>query len=144
MADMKREASQEYWRPAPSAGNPFSTLGSKARENEACCSVCSTPYATGARFCHFCGLSRESSNERRNPIKHWLDLDAIRNRFGLSNASLVLVLAAAIFMIATMMTGLVYNTSTLAEWQAVQTWRIEWLLATVVALLTAMLFKAKT
>jgi hypothetical protein len=42
-----------------------------------------------------------------------------------------------------MMTGLIYSTSTLAEWQAVQTWRIEWLLATGVALLAAMLFKSK-
>jgi len=27
------------------------------------------------------------------------------------------------------------------EWQAVQTWRIEWMLASVVALLTALLLK---
>jgi hypothetical protein len=39
------------------------------------------------------------------------------------------------------MTGLVYNTTSLAEWQAVQTWRIEWLLASVAALLGALLFK---
>jgi len=73
----------------------------------------------------------------------WLDLDAIRTEFGLSTISLVFVLAAAMFLLATAMTGLIYKTSTLAEWQAVQTWRIEWLLATVVALLAAMLFKSK-
>ena len=71
----------------------------------------------------------------------WFDLDAIRTQFGLSTASLVFVLAAAIFLLATVMTGLIYSTSTLAEWQAVQTWRIEWLLATAVALLGAILFK---
>ena len=71
----------------------------------------------------------------------WLDLDHIRELTGLSTIPLVLVLAAAVFMLASVMTGLVYNTSTIAEWQAVQTWKVEWLLATVVALLAAMLFK---
>jgi formate/nitrite transporter FocA (FNT family) len=46
-------------------------------------------------------------------------------------------------MLATVLTGLIYNTSTIAEWQAVQTWRVEWLLATIGALLAALLFKAK-
>ena len=73
----------------------------------------------------------------------WFDLDVIRTQSGLSTVSLVFVLAAAIFLLATVMTGLIYNTSTLAEWQAVQTWRVEWLLATVVALLAAILFKSK-
>lgn len=143
MADMKRESAEEYWRPAPSAANPFPAYAPQKRGNEASCALCGTPYAIGARFCHFCGLSREGAQEEPNPIKNWLDLDAMRTRFGLPTASLVLVLAAAVFMIATVMTGLVYNTATLAEWQAVQTWRIEWLLATVVALLAAMLFKSK-
>lgn len=139
MADMKRESSEEYWRPAPSASNVFPTHSAQA--DEASCVLCGTPYATGARFCHFCGLSREGTQEKRNPVKNSLDLSAMRTRLGLSTTSLVFVLAAAIFAIATVMVGLVYNTATLAEWQAVQTWRIEWLLATVAALLAAMLFK---
>jgi hypothetical protein len=143
--EMNRESSEEYWHPAPSiAGKVFATHGFRARLDEASCALCNTPYAIGARFCHFCGLSREGSQEKRNPLKHWLDIGAIRTRFGLPTASLVLVLAAILFAIATVMTGLVYNTSTLAEWQAVQTWRIEWLLATVAALLAAMLFKTKS
>ncbi len=73
----------------------------------------------------------------------WFDLDVIRTQSGLSTVSLIFVLAATIFLLATVMTGLIYNTSTLAEWQAVQTWRVEWLLATVVALLAAILFKSK-
>jgi hypothetical protein len=143
MADIKRESSQEYWRPAPSAGNPFPASGPQTRGNQASCALCGTPYAIGARFCHSCGLSRESGQEKHNPVKRWLDLDVLRTHFGFSTASLVLVLAALIFTLATLMIGMVYNTSTAADWQAVQTWRIEWLLATVAALLGAMLFKTK-
>lgn len=143
MADMKRESAEEYWRPAPSTGSAFPTHSPRVREDEASCVLCSTPYAIGARFCHFCGLSRESAQEKQHPFKHRFDLAALRTRFDLSTASLVLGLAAILFAIATVMVGWVYNTSTLAEWQAVQTWRVEWLLATLVALLAAVLFKTK-
>lgn len=145
MADFTRELSQEYWRPAPIAGNQLQTLGFQVQANEAFCTTCGTAYPAGARFCHLCGLRREDdlSADRWNPIKHWFDLDAFRTQFGLSTISLACVLAAAFFLLATVMTGVIYQTSTLSEWQAVQTWRIEWLLATVVALLAAALFKSK-
>jgi hypothetical protein len=142
MADMKRESAEEYWRPAPNAASAFPTQ-LRAREEEAFCAFCGTPYAIAARYCHFCGLSRESAQEKRNPIKHWLDVAAIQSRFGLPMLSLILMLAALLFAVATVMVGLLYDTATLAEWQAVQTWRIEWLLATLVALLAAVLFKTK-
>ena len=143
MADFTRELSQEYWRPSqPSGGQQhgFHTQG------EAFCNVCGTPYAAGARFCHLCGLGRDEDlhAEKTNQLLEWMDIGAIRMQFGLSNVSMVFLLAATIFMLATVLTGLVYNTSTVAEWQAVQAWRVEWLLATVVALLAAMLFKKQS
>ncbi|HVJ04345.1 MAG TPA: hypothetical protein VM578_01595 [Candidatus Saccharimonadales bacterium] len=145
MADLSKEMSQEYWRPAPTPGKQFQSHGFKTQGNEAFCATCGTKYAAGARYCHVCGLGREDDlhAEKHSPLMDWLDFGRIQKESGLSSVSLVLVLAAAIFMLATMMTGLVYNTTTLADWQAVQTWRIEWLLATVVALLGAMLFKSK-
>ncbi len=141
MADMTRGPSQEYWRPAPGAGSSF--RAGPTTGNEKYCVICGTPYAIAARFCHSCGVNREDALQKRNLLKDWLDWDAMRTRLGLSMASLICVLAAAIFVMAAVITGLVYNTSTLAEWQAVQIWRIEWLLATVAALLAAMLFKNK-
>jgi hypothetical protein len=143
MAEITRELSQEYWRPAPSAARQYQMHGFQTQANEAFCAICGSPYAAGARFCHLCGLGREDDLPApRNPLLDWFDLDAIRTQTGLSTTSLVFVLAAAIFLLATVMTGLIYNTSSLAEWQAVQTWRIEWLLATVAALLAAILFKS--
>jgi hypothetical protein len=144
MAEITRELSQEYWRPAPPAGSQFQTHGFQAQAKEAFCASCGTPYAAGARFCHLCGRGREDDlHAARSPVMDWFDLDVIRTQSGLSTVSLIFVLAATIFLLATVMTGLIYNTSTLAEWQAVQTWRVEWLLATVVALLAAILFKSK-
>jgi hypothetical protein len=136
MADITRGPSQEYWRQAPSA-NPFQMRDAQT----ASCAICGTPYASGAHFCHTCGLGRDAVVTKRNVLKDWLDLDAIRIRLGLSTPAMVFVLMATIFALATVMTGLVYDTSTLAQWQAVQIWRIEWLLATIAALFAALLFK---
>jgi hypothetical protein len=146
MADFTKELSQEYWRPAPTPGNQFQPQGFQTHSHEAFCTGCGTQYPAGARFCHVCGLGREEDlhAQKRIPIVDWLSFDWLREQLGLSTISLVLVLAATVFMLATVMTGLVYNTSAIAEWQAVQTWRIEWLLATVVALLAAILFKEKS
>jgi hypothetical protein len=143
MADITRELSQEYWRPAPTPGNDFQTHGFHPQGNPAFCSICGTQYAAGARFCFLCGLGREDDLRvgKRGLHMDWLDFDRIREQTGLPTVSLVLVLAAVAFMLAAVMTGLVYNTSTIAEWQAVQTWKVEWLLATVAALLAAKLFK---
>jgi hypothetical protein len=147
MAEYTKQLSQDYWRPAPSAGKEFQTQGLHAPGSPAYCTICGTQYAAGARFCHLCGLTREDdphTNKRAGLIMDRLDLEHIRERTGLSTISLALVSVAAIFLLATAMTGFVYNTSTIAEWQAVQTWRIEWLLAAAVALLAAILFKTKS
>jgi len=44
-------------------------------------------------------------------------------------------------VLAAVGTGLVYTASTVLDWQAVQIWRIEWLLAAVVAFLGGILLK---
>lgn len=144
MADYTRQLSQEYWRQAPAPGNESQTHSFQPQGNPAFCSACGTQYPGGARFCHLCGLGREDDlrvEQRRVPGMDWLNFEHIGERTGLSTISLILVLSAIVFALASVMTGLVYSTSTIAEWQAVQTWKVEWLLATMVALLAAMLFK---
>ena len=37
--------------------------------------------------------------------------------------------------------GLIYTAETLVDWQAVQVWRIEWMLASLIGLLAALLLK---
>jgi hypothetical protein len=147
MAEFRRGTSEEYWRPATASGAAFERQGLQTVGSAELCSICGTPYPVGARFCNQCGLNRQaaplaaSHKLKWNPLSDWLDLDGVRERTGLSAISLVLAALAVICMLATIMTGLLYTTATLAEWQAVQTWRIEWLLASVASLLGAILFK---
>jgi len=144
MAEFSRDSSEGYWRPASAAGASFDRHGLQTADTPTqFCTICAAPYSLGARFCSQCGLNREAVPHKAkwNLLSEWVDLDGIRERTGLSAISLVLAVLACICMLATIMTGLLYNTATLAEWQAVQTWRIEWLLASVASLLGALLFK---
>jgi hypothetical protein len=146
MAEFRRGTSEEYWRPATASAAAFERQGLQTVGTTELCSICGTPYPAGARFCNQCGLNRQtpppaSHKLKWNPLGDWLDLDGVRELTGLPAISLGLAALAVICMLATIMTGLLYTTATLAEWQAVQTWRIEWLLASVASLLGAILFK---
>jgi hypothetical protein len=144
MAEFSRELSKEYWRPAPSAGSLQSHIY-QTQSHEAFCSICGTPYAAGARYCHLCGTGREEDLrfEETTHFMDRLDFEVLRTQFGLSIWSLVFLLAASVCLLATLMTGAIHNTTSAAGWQAVQSLRIEWLLATLASLLAANLFKTR-
>lgn len=103
-------------------------------------------YSPGARYCHFCGGARESLNSSA-PVSAQPDtriepeLARLYRRLGLTLPSLICLIAALVFGLAAVLTGLIYKEDTLMDWQAVQVWRIEWLLGAVVALLTGILLK---
>jgi hypothetical protein len=130
--------SQEFWRPAQPPQTQYNELRA-----EAYCANCGTQLAPGARFCHVCGNEREPDTRVRfrRGILRVLDFESIRQKIGLSMASTILLLVAGLCVLATLLTGFVYRADTMAEWQAVQMWRIEWMLAALVALVAALLFK---
>lgn len=140
MAEISRDLSGEYWRPVPVTGS-FPTSSFQTQGGEAFCPVCGTAYAAGARYCHLCGQAREADLRVRNTESRYAELDTVRTQFGLSNASLLCLVLAAMFLLPALLTGLFHSTATAAEWQAIQISRIEWLLATLAALIGAMLFK---
>ncbi|HUO61432.1 MAG TPA: hypothetical protein VMU24_12240 [Candidatus Acidoferrales bacterium] len=133
-----KDYAQEYWRPAQAPTAEF-----VAAPATSYCAECGTQYAVGARFCHVCGTAR-AADLRSRFHQHWIDridLEAARNALGLNTTSLVCLGLAAVCLLAAILTGVLYSASTLTEWQAVQTWRIEWLLACAVLLIAAILFK---
>jgi hypothetical protein len=60
---------------------------------------------------------------------------------GLSIPCAVFLIRGLAFALTALLSGVVYREDTLVDWQAVQTWRIEWLLASAVALLAGILLK---
>ncbi|HET8668037.1 MAG TPA: hypothetical protein VFM10_08660, partial [Terriglobales bacterium] len=94
------------------------------------------------RFCYVCGAEREPHPEYTSAgISRVLDFHIIRDALGLTVGSLVGFIVGAICVIAAIATGFLYTASTVLDWQAVQIWRIEWLLAAAVAFMCAILLK---
>lgn len=140
MSEGTRNLTQEYWRPAqpPHA----ETRGMQA---ETLCSNCGSEFAVGARFCHVCGNEREPEMRisRHARIGEILNFDEICERTGLSAVALVVSIIGVICVVGALLVGVIYSANTVLDWQAVQVWRIQWMLGAIVAFLAAILFNRK-
>ncbi|MFZ3211119.1 MAG: zinc ribbon domain-containing protein [Terriglobales bacterium] len=128
----------EFWRP------PLLTRQEAipAVQTESC-ARCGTEYALGSRFCHVCGSERApQAAAHRLQWPRFLSIPRLQERLGLSLASVIALSVGILSTLAAIGTGLVYTAATLLDWQAVQIWRIEWLLAAIAAFLAGILLKA--
>jgi cytosine/uracil/thiamine/allantoin permease len=71
----------------------------------------------------------------------WLDFATIRQRTGFGTASLVFFVVGLACSLAALFVGFLYTANTTLDWQAVQIWRIQWLLGAAVAFLAAIALK---
>ncbi len=140
MAEAARDVQQEYWRPpAQSAGQADAGV---ALHHHLVCQQCGTEFVVGARFCHVCGSQREALvGDRHNRWLQWLDFSRINAALSFGTASLVAFIAGIACIIAAVVTGFMYTATTVLDWQAVQIWRIEWLLGAAAAFLAGLLLK---
>lgn len=135
-----RNLTQEYWRPAQP---PREEVRSMAAET--LCSNCGSEYSMGARFCHVCGNEREPEMRisTHSRISEILNFDQICERVGLNATALVLAVIGAICVLGALFVGMIYTANTVLDWQAVQIWRIQWMLGALVAFAAAILFNNK-
>jgi len=141
MSEAVHNVEHEYWRqPAQPTGAveaPPRTRG------QLVCARCGTEFIMGARFCHVCGSGRESSAGSAM-ARRWariLDFTRIRDGLGLSLGSLIAFIAGLGCILAAIATGFMFTATTFQDWQAVQIWRMEWLLAGAAAFLAGILLK---
>ena len=143
MADVARNTGEEFWRPPlPKSVQPERVLSSV-------CQHCGAEYITGARFCHVCGVTRSGlpGVRARGALQRFEDkvtralLAAFEDVRKLRAASLVAFIAGVVCFMAAIFTGILFTAATVLDWQAVQLWRIEWLLAAVAAFLAGILLK---
>ena len=136
-----RSKGNEYWRPASARAAELLQLPLA----EKTCLSCGIEYSPSARFCHVCGNQRDfrSSPRRELTFADCVDLAVLRSRLGLSVACMVCFVIAVACALSAAMVGVFYRTQTLVEWQAVQMWRLEWLLAAATALLAGILLKKR-
>ena len=108
------------------------------------CARCGADYTPGAHFCHICGSEREkrlSLASKSEAATHAVVSTNLLEQLGLTLASLIFFLLGIGCMLAAALTGFIFKADTLVDWQAVQLWRIEWLLAASAAMLAGILLK---
>jgi len=112
------------------------------------CSRCATEFMVGAKFCHACGADRPLQPQFADgPWTHWfefpkiLEFQSLRESLGLSAPSLVAFFAGLGCILAAIAVGLIYTAQSVADFQAIQLWRIQWLMGAVVAFAAGILLK---
>lgn len=140
MAQAARSRSEEYWRPA----DPKTARIAGPILAEGLCPDCGAEYATGARLCHICGNERNRRPAApRSPMgfADFFDVTMLHERYGLSVVCLVFFVLGITCLVIASSIGILYKAETLVQWQALQFWRVEWLLGTVAAMLAGILLK---
>ena len=134
MSDLVRDAHQEFWRPP---------LAQTSVANADSCRRCGTEFMVGAAFCHICGMNRHrATSAPSDPWTkylsglHGLDFSRIQNWLALPFAPLCAFLLGTLFLALALAVGLMS-----AEFEAIQLWRIQWLLAACAAFLAGILLK---
>ena len=138
MAQTAHDTSQEYWRPV----NPM--VADVAQIPRVMCPNCGAEFVVGARFCHTCGGARAPAPVAARwstKLADFMAIQTIRRKLELSLGSLVFFILGLACITGAVVTSLIYKTETLVDWQAVQVWRIEWLLGATAALLAGILLK---
>ncbi len=140
MSETMHNVQQEYWRP-PAQSSARAYEPAPPIRAQLTCQECGAEFIVGARFCHVCGAEREPLVGAGSRWTQILDFTRIREGLGLSIGSLVALIAGIGCVIAAIVTGFMFTASTLLDWQAVQIWRLEWLLAAAAAFLAGILLK---
>lgn len=136
------EERQEFWKPVVSHRQETQPKPGLA---EQVCQSCGSDFLMGSRFCHICGADRQVNLSDSQPtgITAWFDFTGLRDALGQTSASLIALILGCACLIAAAITGFLFNATTLLDWQAVQLWRIEWLLAAAAMFVAGVLLKKK-
>jgi hypothetical protein len=135
------EERQEFWKPAVAPRQEASA----GETTDQVCQECGTDFVLGSRFCYVCGADRNANlaSTSVTGLRAWIDFASLRETLGQSNGSLVALIMGFACVIAAIVTGFVFTATTLLDWQAVQLWRIEWLLGAVAMFAAGFLLKKK-
>jgi len=142
MAEAVDQAQHEFWRP-PMPASEVSAHREPSEERSATCQ-CGTEFLVSSLYCHACGASRPdpgASIVRGMEIPGLAELAALGARLGLTTPPLIAFLLGVFCVVGALAVSVFFSARTLLDWQAIQLWRIEWLIAAVVAFAAGCLLK---
>jgi hypothetical protein len=116
--------------------------GGRGDERSATCG-CGTEFIVSSLYCHACGASRPDlgAGARTLEIPGLAELLAIGERLGLTTPALIAFLLGVLCVVGALAVSVFFSARTVLDWQAIQLWRIEWLLAAVAAFVAGCLLK---
>jgi hypothetical protein len=140
MGELANQVRHEFWRPPVQSAASEPAVRAEFLET---CRRCGTEFIVGSRFCHACGVMRPEQNaaSRVLELPGLVELSALGERLGLNLASLLAFIAGTVCVIGALAMGAVFSARTVLDWQAIQIWRIEWLLGAIAAFGAARLLK---
>ena len=141
MSDAVHDVQQEFWRP------PLSQPGAATNLAEAC-RRCGTEFMVGAAFCHICGANRHRADlvpdsafwSKYLGVFRALEFGSVKASFGLPLPALCAFLIGIAFMIVALSMGFI-SVHDASDFEAVQLWRIQWLMAACAAFLAGILLR---
>lgn len=142
MSEVIHDAQHEFWRP-PAVVQHQATAPNDSGALVEACDTCSTEFMVGSRFCYVCGAARQI---RPNALvapswTQYLEFHHIKQALGLPIASLIAFLCGLGCLLATVAVGFIYAVQNFADFQAIQLWRMQWLLAAIAAFLAGILLR---
>src|SRR5450755_1510372 len=136
MAEAADQAQHEFWRP-PSSAAPAMALP----ERSSTCR-CGTEFIVSSLYCHACGASRPDLNSARTlEIPGLAEIASLAERLDLTTPAVVAFLLGIFCVVGALAVSVFFSARTVLDWQAIQLWRIEWLLAAVAAFIAGCLLK---
>jgi hypothetical protein len=137
MSDLVHDAQQEFWRPP--VNQPVASGMAEA------CRRCGTEFMVGAAFCHICGMGRHRTDSgqligwiRHLDVLRTLEFSNVKRWFGLPLFALSAFLLGAAFLLIAVSVGFLNS-----DFEAIQLWRIQWLMAACAAFLAGILLKSR-
>jgi hypothetical protein len=171
MSDVAQETHQEFWRPPSPAVVDEIVVREAIPTMAEACPRCSTEFLLGSRFCHTCGgrrpeaLSPSAMADAADIAGFWeqgvarvhslvaglseikipswlryLHFHEIQSWVGLPTASLIAFVIGVGCVAGALLVGLL-TAKTFVDWQAIQFYRAEWLLAATAAFVAGILLK---
>jgi hypothetical protein len=128
MAEAADQAQHEFWRPPMPA-----SVAVAGPERSATCR-CGTEFIVSSLYCHSCGASRPGLKAARTlEIPGLAELASLGERLGLTMPAVAAFLLGVVCMVGALAVSVFFSARTALDWQAIQLWRIEWLLGAVAA-----------
>ena len=135
MAEAVDQAQHEFWR----APVPASEAVSLAGRSSTC--RCGTEFIVSSLYCHACGASRPELTAHTLEIPGLAEISTLGQRLGLTTPAVIAFLLCVLCVVGALAVSLFFSVRTVLDWQAIQLWRIEWLLAAIAAFIAGCLLK---